>query len=596
MKNIYIAALFLGLTATAFAQTGNVGINTSTPKSTLDVALPASYTNGSLAGVSVPQLTGDQIEAMTTTGLKAGTIVYATAVSTATTPDVNSIGYWFWKDATSKWEPLTSNGTTAGEWTFDGTNAINAVKATQAGDIAQIVNGKGYNFNLGSYDWANLTVPDGVGGTVKIWKANPKGTPFNILATSDTFPLTKVGNPYQGGKNADYGIMHLSHDDLLVKNTSVSGNEYSNQEYASKTISIDAIGVTSNVAGVLNQHALNAYNTIDTSTTANFNNVVGINQGASFYGTGNVSLLSGIVGRSTFSGSGTANNVVGAMFNSGSKGSVGNINMLDGASIISQHQGTGNVNLFRGAYIATDIPNTQSGLVKNDIITLTAKTDYHSTNTGNLSRLTGVVNEVKSNSAGSISDAMGVNSFGTITTKVTGAVKGLVSDYIYNNSTSGITLPEISGIYSVANNASKNNITNHIGATIVAWNAVAATGTVDNMVGLLLRNTNASGSTAAVTNRYGLKVEDIVGATNNYALYTGLGTVAIGGNVGIGTTTPTEKLEVSGTTKAASMILTKDTTVTVGGVCTKEGEIRYNGAQFTGCTNVSGSLKWVQLN
>ena len=73
--------------------------------------MPTGYTSGQVAGISVPQLTGDQVEAMTTTTLKAGTLVYATAASGAATKDVSSVGYWYWTgDATKKWEPLGSGG------------------------------------------------------------------------------------------------------------------------------------------------------------------------------------------------------------------------------------------------------------------------------------------------------------------------------------------------------------------------------------------------------------------------------------------------------------------------------------------------------
>ena len=99
-------AMLLGLGALAY---GQVGINTTSPQSTLDVALATNYASGNKAGISIPQLTGDQIEAMTTTGLKFGTLVYSTAASTATTKNVNAIGFWYWKNSTEKWVPIIGN-------------------------------------------------------------------------------------------------------------------------------------------------------------------------------------------------------------------------------------------------------------------------------------------------------------------------------------------------------------------------------------------------------------------------------------------------------------------------------------------------------
>lgn len=96
--------LIVGATSVSYAQ---VGIHTSSPKATLDVTLPTSYTSGALAGVSFPQLSGDLIEAMSTTELKAGTLVFANSPSTSTLKDIDSSGYWYWTgDSTKKWEPL----------------------------------------------------------------------------------------------------------------------------------------------------------------------------------------------------------------------------------------------------------------------------------------------------------------------------------------------------------------------------------------------------------------------------------------------------------------------------------------------------------
>lgn len=88
------------------AQSQEVGINTDSPKATLDISTPSEYTNQK-AGLSIPQLTGDQIESMITTELKIGTLIYATSVSTATTKDITHVGYWMWTgDTEKKWEPF----------------------------------------------------------------------------------------------------------------------------------------------------------------------------------------------------------------------------------------------------------------------------------------------------------------------------------------------------------------------------------------------------------------------------------------------------------------------------------------------------------
>lgn len=103
MKKILSISSFL-LFSAIHAQ---VGINTQAPKATLDIALPQTYAAGGVAGVSFPQLSGNQIESISTSELKAGTLVYATEISSASTKDVDSVGYWYWTgDASKKWEPL----------------------------------------------------------------------------------------------------------------------------------------------------------------------------------------------------------------------------------------------------------------------------------------------------------------------------------------------------------------------------------------------------------------------------------------------------------------------------------------------------------
>ncbi|UKB83038.1 hypothetical protein LF887_18785 [Chryseobacterium sp. MEBOG06] len=97
---------FLLISSLGFAQ---VGVNTTSPKATLDVALPAGYTSGTKAGIAFPQLSGNDIESIDTTGLKSGTLVYSTSASTASVKDVTGPGYWYWKDATDKWEPVLVN-------------------------------------------------------------------------------------------------------------------------------------------------------------------------------------------------------------------------------------------------------------------------------------------------------------------------------------------------------------------------------------------------------------------------------------------------------------------------------------------------------
>ena len=82
----------------------------------------------------------------------------------------------------------------------------------------------------------------------------------------------------------------------------------------------------------------------------------------------------------------------------------------------------------------------------------------------------------------------------------------------------------------------------YFGKTII--NAPAAT-VVDNAVFWAENGTATAGT---MTNQYGLYVDPLTTATNNYAVYTSGSTKSyFGGNVGLGTTSPTAQLEVLGT-------------------------------------------------
>lgn len=101
MKKIIFTIVILAAT---FAN-AQVGIGNTDPKATLDVN-KSSYTTGEQAGIAVTQLTGAQIVGMTTTGLKSGTLVYATSTSGA----IDSVGFWFYNG--TAWSKVGGSSTT----------------------------------------------------------------------------------------------------------------------------------------------------------------------------------------------------------------------------------------------------------------------------------------------------------------------------------------------------------------------------------------------------------------------------------------------------------------------------------------------------
>ena len=116
-STLAIVSLFLGVMA--HSQTGNVGINTSTPQTTLDVVgQPSDATK--LDGLTAPRLTGDQLKAKTYTSAQIGTLVYATAGATSPSGqvvNVTSPGYYYFDG--NVWIS-TGGGNSANYWNIAG--------------------------------------------------------------------------------------------------------------------------------------------------------------------------------------------------------------------------------------------------------------------------------------------------------------------------------------------------------------------------------------------------------------------------------------------------------------------------------------------
>ncbi len=137
MKNITtITSAALLIAATNLS--AQVGINTDTPKSTLDVVGKATDTS-SLDGITAPRLTGDQLRAKTYTSAQTGTLVYVTVADTAPagqTVNVTAVGYFYF-DGTV-WQKVNT-----------GTNAsVNIYNAdgSLTGNRTLTLNNKSLNF------------------------------------------------------------------------------------------------------------------------------------------------------------------------------------------------------------------------------------------------------------------------------------------------------------------------------------------------------------------------------------------------------------------------------------------------------------------
>lgn len=151
-----------------------VGINSTTPKATLDIA--AKTSNGSTPeGIIAPRLTGDQIKAADAqyTAAQQGTIIYATAaVTTASvkTANLTAPGYYYYDG--SLWQKIgnTYTGSTSialNGSSFERTALTGDVTAAANNNSTTISNNAVTSAKILDGDIANADLGTGVGGIYK---------------------------------------------------------------------------------------------------------------------------------------------------------------------------------------------------------------------------------------------------------------------------------------------------------------------------------------------------------------------------------------------------------------------------------------------
>lgn len=136
MKKKILPLLFLFSTA-AFAQTSNVGINTTNPFATLDVNGKPTDTSH-FDGIIAPRIKGDELRAKTYTNNQTGALVFVTAADpspSGQTQNVTTTGYFYF-DGT-KWVAITSGVSNFSNiYTADGTLAGNRTVTQGANTLA----------------------------------------------------------------------------------------------------------------------------------------------------------------------------------------------------------------------------------------------------------------------------------------------------------------------------------------------------------------------------------------------------------------------------------------------------------------------------
>ena len=133
---IFIAAVFLTISGTAFAQEGRVGINTSTPAATLDVVASPSISTR-IDGLIAPRLKGSELKSKNNlyTADQDGAIVYVTEAVSGVIDDktmnVISMGYYYFDKTLG----------TAGRWArFNTDKPVTFYKSNTSQYVADVLN------------------------------------------------------------------------------------------------------------------------------------------------------------------------------------------------------------------------------------------------------------------------------------------------------------------------------------------------------------------------------------------------------------------------------------------------------------------------
>lgn len=152
-KKVYLllASFFLGYSVNA-----QVGINTTTPQGSLDVAYVPSKPITTPQGLLFPKMTGDAIQAMTVGAGQNGMFVFATAVPTSPIPRTSLItetGLYYYNSSDDKWHNVNQviNPTSLFSTSYTGTTMA----------ISGYTGGSGASDYNNPSQWSNLLFVNG---------------------------------------------------------------------------------------------------------------------------------------------------------------------------------------------------------------------------------------------------------------------------------------------------------------------------------------------------------------------------------------------------------------------------------------------------
>jgi hypothetical protein len=538
MRKLYFfTLLFFGFNY-AFAQ---VGINTTAPEAQLDIKASNQATPTNTDGILIPRV--DAFPATAPTVSQQGMMVYLTTLSGTNPP-----GFYYWDNATTTWKPI-AGATNAWSTTGNaGTNpATNFIGTTDANDVI---------FKRNNIEAGRLNT-DSTSFGVNALTSNFIGSGFENSA----FGFEALNFNYTGDRNSAFGYQAL-------KNNS-SG--YNNSAFGNKTLSVNNPGNNNTAIG--SECLSNNFTGL-----GDFNTVIGSLAGAILGGSSNTA-----VGYMTLlSNRKNGNTAIGSQAMKYNQYSADNVAVGESALLnLYSSNGSG-----RGQNVAIGNNSLSNAIYAHDNTAIGFNSQLHSDNSKQntslgFESLSGFSNFSERNTAigafalsnngnnGSYNIALGYNSQ---VTNSSGSRQLSIGNVIFGSDMFGYSgsvfpLTSIFGLIGIGEPNPKARL--HLTATsqtnpdpsdgliIPKMNIFPTTNPTYNQDSMMVFLTTAVGVKQPgfyywdyLTTSWKSIVEN-----NNFWLANGTNVYKNTGNVGINTSTPSEKLEVAGNTKTTGFIM-----------------------------------------